>query len=339
MNFLKQHGIGDYLNHIFTIFPKIWKSALPVAALIYLPAGLSYVMGFTSLGSVMENITHLSGQDPSNISATLLPLFGVYAWFILASIFFAFGNALTTALVSDQAIALIKSEQLDGGALRRALSHNALTIVGQGLIVGCLLMVIMTVALGLMAVLGILAFGQNLSSMGSNRMGLAFTGLMFLGFFIMMPVVYWLITKTSVAPQVIIAEKSGAFVGIGRSFHLVRGSSWRVFGVTFVVNLVIGFALGILTGPIIFIFVLPGYMQFLQNMLSGTGYSIDSTVQLFKSMAWGLGISYYIQAIALGLLLPIFKSLLYTDLRIRRNEWLERIELPPQVTITESNNA
>ena len=327
MNYLKKHGVGDFLNHIFTLAPRMWKTVVPVAAVVFLPAGLAYVMGFNAMGSAMEGISQLRGAAAKDIWPALMPMVTAFAWILGAGVWFAFANSLVNALVTDQAVSLIAANVPDGGAFQRALSHKALTLLGQSLIIASLMTMIILIMYA--AVIGVVLllvaqFGQDMSS---TKIGLLTAGLSFALILAFMPAVYWLNTKVSVAPQVAVAEKTGGFIGIGRSFQLVRGHSWRVFGVTFVIGLVIGFALSILTGPIIFIFVLPGYMEFLKNALAGNGGSPESMVMMFKSMSWGIGISFYLQSVAMGLVWPIFQSLLYTDLRIRHGEVQE--VLPP----------
>lgn len=69
----------------------------------------------------------------------------------------------------------------------------------------------------------------------------------------------WLAVMTSLAIPVAVLERRGPFAAIGRSWRLVSGSYWRVFGVyllmclmvwaiSFVVNFPLGFATGLLGG-------------------------------------------------------------------------------------------
>ena len=69
----------------------------------------------------------------------------------------------------------------------------------------------------------------------------------------------WLAVMTSLAIPVVVLERRGPFAAIGRSWRLISGSYWRVFGIyllmylmasaiSFVVNLPLGFASGLVSG-------------------------------------------------------------------------------------------
>jgi hypothetical protein len=62
-----------------------------------------------------------------------------------------------------------------------------------------------------------------------------------------------LLTFWSVAAPAIVAERVGVFEAFGRSWHLVSGNAWSVFGALVVVSLIwilIGFVLGAIATPI-----------------------------------------------------------------------------------------
>ncbi len=67
----------------------------------------------------------------------------------------------------------------------------------------------------------------------------------------------WLAVMTSIAVPVVVLERRGPFAAIGRSWRLIFGSYWRVFGIyfltylmastiSFVINLPLGFASGLI---------------------------------------------------------------------------------------------
>ncbi len=328
MNYLKRQGIGDYLNHLFTLLPKMILPGLPVAAIVFLPLGLAYGICFSSIGDAMGNLMNLNGEggDFSNFWNYFGPLMGAYAWLLGGLLWYGLAGALMTALISRQSLALIKPE-LEGPILIdwRQVLRDAATLLGQGLILACVVfcavLILMAVIIALM-VLVVVRAGD-----GANSQAL-FWSIMVgaLSMLAMLPFMYWIVTKTVVAAQVSVAEGSGGFVGLGRSFQLVRGSSWRVFGAYFVVNLVLSFALSVITSPVLMVAMLPGLLDFFKNTLGNLSNPEDSTslasmASLFRSIGPGLGIVVWIQAVVMSLALPIFSSLLYTNLRIRKGEW------------------
>jgi hypothetical protein len=69
----------------------------------------------------------------------------------------------------------------------------------------------------------------------------------------------WLAVMTSLAVPVVVLERRGPFAAIGRSWRLILSSYWRVFGIyfltylmtstiSFVINLPLGFASGLIGG-------------------------------------------------------------------------------------------
>jgi hypothetical protein len=91
--------------------------------------------------------------------------------------------------------------------------------------------------------------------------------------------------------------------------------------------MVVSFAVSMISGPLMFITILPGYLQFLGDMMNmGENSSPEEVLKifgLFKSMAAGVGISVVLQSIVTYIIYPVYGSLVYTDLKIRKGELAE----------------
>jgi len=122
-----------------------------------------------------------------------------------------------------------------------------------------------------------------------------------------LPAIY-LWTKLSFAMPALILEKQTVVGSLKRSWHLVRGSWWRIFGATFVFGIVVGLLSAVLTvpGQIITLMVGGG---------AGDPYLSDGEA------AAGIGITAVFGVLAKTLTIPLSGTLiglLYVDQRIRR---------------------
>ena len=94
----------------------------------------------------------------------------------------------------------------------------------------------------------------------------------------------FLLTVWAVAPAAVVAERRGAIEAFGRSYELVRGHAWTVFGAIIVALLIaigvailaaaLGAAIGDLTGRIIFVII--------ANVLTAPFAALISSVLFFS---------------------------------------------------------
>ncbi len=115
----------------------------------------------------------------------------------------------------------------------------------------------------------------------------------------------WLAVMTSLAIPVVVLERRGPFAAVGRSWRLVLGSFWRVFGIYFLMYLI--------TSVISFVLSLP--VSFANGMISGLGAGNKAwTSAGVVFLAIGeIVITGLIATIELGVVV-----LVYADLRMRK---------------------
>ena len=106
-------------------------------------------------------------------------------------------------------------------------------------------------ALVLMAVIGgIIALGV-MAGVGGSAEGVGLTVvigiLLVLG---MIPLWVWLATKLLLVPSILVLEHSGIRSALVRSWRLTRGRFWVAFGVIFLVNLIMGAAVSVVSMPL-----------------------------------------------------------------------------------------
>ncbi len=131
---------------------------------------------------------------------------------------------------------------------------------------------------------------------------LALIGIAAFSLFVASPVALWLYVGWQLAPQAIVLEGRRAFRGLGRSFHLVRGSWWR-----FAMLLVL---VGVLR---LYATAIPGGIGFLIGAFTGSKDLLGGSAGVFTLAA--------LSALIELLMLPIavaITTLFFTDLRIRK---------------------
>jgi hypothetical protein len=323
-----KHGIGDFLNDTFSMVPKIWKGALPVSAISLLPGIALFSALLALVTGWIKPIIETSGaldlkEDPSAIFRGLGPLAVLYA---LVVVVLYFGQAFQKAFIVAQASAAIDGRDPSLAELLSAsFKKTWVRVTVQDAVVQALKA---SIAL---AIIGFLFFpflvgklGDLVRMKGSGGPDVGFILsliLLYLGsILIAAAAAWWIGVMAAVSAPATVLEGGNSFAGIGRSLDLVRGKGWKVFGSMFVVSLVISFGLGIVTGPITFALIIPGYVSLLKESLSGGTPSPESIISMLSSMSWGLGVTMLISGVVKGCLWPSFLTLLYRDLCIRAGE-------------------
>lgn len=106
-------------------------------------------------------------------------------------------------------------------------------------------------ALVLIAVIGgIIALGV-MAGVGGSGEGVALTVVIgILLVLAMIPLWVWLSTKLLLVPSILVLERAGIRAALLRSWRLTRGRFWTAFGVIFLVNLIMGTAVSVVSMPL-----------------------------------------------------------------------------------------
>ncbi|MET9465795.1 glycerophosphoryl diester phosphodiesterase membrane domain-containing protein [Streptomyces sp. NPDC006544] len=284
---LRPLGLGEILDGAVATMRKHWRSVLPITLAVAVVVQLaSVLMQKFAFGDVV-----LDQSDTASLDDQINAL-GATASMTLAEMFIQLvGTLVATAMLTMIfSRAVLGQASTIGGAWRESRSQLprlfALTLllgVGTALLIGVLLLpAILAGSVGLGVLGGFAAFG----------------------------LVLWLWIKFSLASPALMLEKATLPKAFSRSWKLVKGSWWRIFGITFLTNLITGFVAGIIVLP----------LTFLGATLFGGG--IDGLAEGTGSASWGLLILTGIGGIiGLTITMPMQSGvtvLLYVDQRIRR---------------------
>ena len=132
-------------------------------------------------------------------------------------------------------------------------------------------------------------------------------GLAVLGGVAAIVLTIWFTIMFRMAAQAVVLEREGPVRALGRSWRLVRGSFWRVFGITLLAGLIVVVTAGVLQIPFSLIAALAGGGN---SLLPGTGGNVAG---ILITAVGGVMAGAVARPISAGVAV-----LLYVDLRMRR---------------------
>jgi hypothetical protein len=321
-----EHRLADFLNDTFALVPAIWKRALPLSFAAILPGAALFVASIASLVDIVNSFiadSEVFAEDPGLVFTSLVPFLLLI---VAASVALFLGRSYQKAFVCSEAGRALEGRKASlTEALRGAARPAFARVAAQDIVVQS---ISSTIAFGIVFALFLpLCIGLIVKIVGLERSGgspigpiVSLVALYILLILAASAAAWWLMVKTAVSAPATVIERVNSLAGMGRSLDLVRGRSWRVFGVMFIISLVISFGLGVITGPITFAVILPGYFALIKESLSGESPSPQTIVAFLSSMSWGLGVSVLVSGVVEGCLWPSFQTLLHADLRVRAGE-------------------
>jgi hypothetical protein len=298
---LRPLSVGDILSGAFTLIRRNPVATLGIAAIIEILSGIVT----TILSWSEERLTH---QLQQTINAN--PGNGTAAGHALGHFFGGFVPYFFLTLV----ITLIVESILTGmltGALGRGLIGDKITIgeawriarVGSVIAISLLILVIVAAP---WLVLGLLVFGLAAAKVTAGAVLLGVVGS--IGLII---VTIWIAVRLIVAVPAVVLEQASPVRALRRSWQLVQGNWWRMFGIYLLT--------GVVVTVIAFIIEIP--FTFVRGEISGggsplTGLASTAAPNLIAIIVGGIG-----GVIATTITRPISAGvivLLYADLRMRK---------------------
>ena len=285
-------SFGEILDVGIKIFTRNAAPLLKLVAVIIVPV---QVLTALILASTVPDFAQPAGSlfDPTQPADASIPttedIYRYVAGTILVFVVNFFATSLATAAcyraVSDAYLGT-KPEWRDSLRYGFRRMHSVAWVT---FLVGFLSIGIMFIGF-ILAIFAAVLVGDDAA---------AFIGLAFLSLLALIPLVIWLAVSWSVAVPALLTEDERGSKALSRSFRLVRGRWWPVFGILVVTNLVAGVISGILT-------TIPEIV-----LLGGLGDSEVSALAL-RGVATGLA------SILTTPFIAAVTVVLYFDLRVRK---------------------
>ncbi|MFD5321848.1 hypothetical protein [Streptomyces sp. NPDC127098] len=287
---LRPLGVGEILDGAVSTARAHWRTvlaiALPIAIVIQLLSSMALHtwLSDSSGFSALEN-------NPNPTEEELRDAFGDLLGFgSVTGVATLLGNVLATAMLTIVVSRAVLGRGVTVGEAWRDSRGRLLRLLGLVLLVP-LIAVLAVLVPALLFGLG----GSEFAALG------AFGGVI---------LAVWLWTQFSLAAPALMLERQGSFAAMRRSWKLVTGSWWRVFGIQLLILVLLTIVSGIIEFPTTLVaeVVAGGGSGFLEGSLT--------------EMSWSyLAITGVGAVIASGITLPIsagVTALLYIDQRIRR---------------------
>jgi hypothetical protein len=312
--FLARQGLSDLLDNSFKMMGHTWKTSLLLSLVLFLP--LSALAGWGT-ARFLGGLAGLIGAAGEPGLAFFLGYLRLLLAMLGASLLLWLAGVFVHAAVGTHVAAVAGGRSLEPWeaaslAGRRFFLPSLLqNLVRQALASGALLILFFAaVPLGALAASGrpFLAVGIA-GAAGAVLLGLA--------------VAVWLSVLLYFAPQAVVFDGEGVFGSLQASSRLVRGSWWRLLGISLVVSIVLSFALGLVTLPFTGVALLPLVSRMVGLALENN-FDLAELAEVFRRSIVGIGVgvagSTFIQAALGAFFLPAFYGLFYVDLKVRKGE-------------------
>ncbi|MFG6197275.1 glycerophosphoryl diester phosphodiesterase membrane domain-containing protein [Nonomuraea sp. JJY05] len=290
-------GLGDILDGTIKLIRSNPKAVLGLSAVAALLASVPLAVGQAFVLDTMSGA--LDDPESAYISSDgLTGVYGIAAQYGSTLISYAVQFVVVTLLTG--VLTRILGRAVFGGGITAKEAWQLVKGRVPALFgVVALMAVIMLVPLVVMVLL-IVVIAMNSSSGGAGMvLGLTLLFMVaYLGYYL------FFTTRFAFASPIVVLESRGAIEAMRRSWQLVSGDFWRVFGILLLTSILVGLVAGILSVP----FTLAGTL-FGMFGAGSTATTVASAVLIAIGGTLGSMLTYPFQAGVAGLL--------YADRRMR----------------------
>jgi hypothetical protein len=323
--YLTRHTLSSLFEDSLKLLKPTWKQSLIANAIIYVPIAVISAFFFQTYFNTLLDIMRMSesgAPDAGQILGKFLPFLGfVLVYAAIAAI----AGSYATAVVSRNAFKAASGEaagwrSLMAEVLGRKFGRLVSLLVVETLVLfgACL---VATVLLTLFIVLATLKIAVVL-----------FVILAVLGY---LALIFLLVAAQTVLqlgiPAVANEDISGP-AAFAKCFTLAKGQFWRLLGISILFSLALSFAMSMVTMPLQFASIAPFYAKILESALGDSAPNSSELLMemsmAFKNMGVFIALLMAVQSVLQGMVEPVFSTLFYVDLRVRKGD-LEDKAAPP----------
>ncbi|MET1017574.1 MAG: hypothetical protein ABWX76_12185 [Leifsonia flava] len=236
---LRPLSFGTLLGAPFQMLKRNPKATFGSALLIQGIVGVATIAAIVPFTLwIVGRVDNASVEDQSEVIAGSVGL-GILVGVVLFAVSLLASALLQGVIVLEAARATL-GEKLTLGALWKRVLPRVLPLVGWLLLLG----IGFTLALAFLVLIAVLIFAQGEGFLG---LGIAYSVLAGIGLLVLS---VWIYTKTLLVPCAIVLERLGILAAVRRSWVLVRGAFWKVFGVNLLVAVIVNTIAQIVTAPL-----------------------------------------------------------------------------------------
>lgn len=297
---LRPLGVGEILSGAFTLIRRNPVATLGLAAIIETLSGIIT----TALSWSEQKLTHQLQQSLKN-SPTSAQVGHAYGHFFSSFVPYLLATIALTFVVQSILTGMLT------GAFGRGLIGDQISI-GQAWriarvasVIGVSLLVLVIVAAPWLVYL-LIVIGLAAAKVTAAAVLIGIVGALAL-----VPVTIWIAIRLLVAIPVVVLEAAGPSAALRRSWQLVAGNWWRVFGIYLLVTIVVAVVAGLIEVP----------FTLARSIISGHGSLFIGFTSTGAPTAAALIVGAIGGIIAATCTRPVSAGvsvLLYADLRMRK---------------------
>lgn len=320
--YITKYTLSPLFEKTIKLIKPTWKASLVSCAIVFLPlaviSGFFFQYFFSAYFSILEQIVGLSSEgssaDPWRILAPLIPMVGLALGFGLIS---GILRTFMQGVVSRNAFRSASGESLGWKALmletmQTQFGSLVVFYILESLILAGGLLVLSIIATGIIVLL----------VMVKAYIAAVLLGILF--YFGLLFAIFCFAYIFQFGPAAIVNEDIGGGKAIARCFKLVKGEFFRILGISILFGLALSLAVNLVLSPFEFAAIIPFYMKVFQmaaDSSSGNAAEIFRTMrEAFSGTGYLIGLLSGLELILTGMINPLFATLFYVDLRVRKGE-------------------
>jgi hypothetical protein len=312
---LRPLTLGEMLDGAFQAIRTNPRTMLGISALVLVGVNLIGLLPQLYLLVQLRDFAALGEEAPDDVAAALRPLLQGIGGLTVSLVIKLIAATVLTALLVVAVSEAVLGRRMAPRALWARVRPRVFAVLGLSLL-SVLIPILVALVAG--ALVAGLAWGLYLSGAASS--GTAAGVGVAAGILPVICLALYVSIRLTLAAPAMLLEGVGITDGLRRSWRLVRGSWWRVFGIVLVTSLITGIGTGILGLP---------FTQV--GAAIGTGADATTTRLLLSAVLSGIG------EIITGTVFTPFTaavtSLLYIDRRMRAEgldlELARASQMPP----------
>jgi hypothetical protein len=303
--------LGDIFDRTFRLLGRtIGRSAI-IALILLAPTALLFSF---SLGSFFESIAGLVPGSYDHMAPEmdqLAGMFGAIGLITVTGILFGLANLAAYLAITHLACGEFEGKPVTWEeAFRKGVGLPLLRGVGVSVLISLAFGAILIVPY-MLIIAGAASDSSGLAGIGIFLLLAAFGIVLFLAF------------RWNFVLQTIAWEDTRVMDSFRRSWDLVEGNWWRVFGIMILFGLLVDFAISLLLTPLTLIVLwdfFAEYFKLLGGLAAGDS-DPQGFLEVLRSLGPSMGILIAADAILTALVAPLYSVALFFDLRARKGEF------------------
>jgi hypothetical protein len=311
--FLARQNLGELLDNAFKMMGHTWRTSLLLAVILLLPLSALVGWGAVRFFAGLADLPDLANKPLQALGALYFKFLLVFS---AGSLLLQFAGLFVYVVVSTHVAAVAAGQKM--------MFSEAVRLAGRRYYGRCILQNLVQIAMiaGIMAAAVLLAVPPLIFSLAGRTAVAAIAGT-FGAVLLGAVAAVWLSVLLWFAPQAVVFDGEAVFGSLQHSAHLVRGSWWRLFGISIVVGIIFSFAVGLATFPVTGIALLPLVSRLIGMVLSDSFEASQVADLVRRSATWiavAVAGSTFIRAAVEAFFMPVFFGQFYIDLKVRRGE-------------------